>query len=321
MDVGHDKPVGSPERPGRGPTRARPTAGSPPPHVGPPLVIAHRGASAARPEHTLAAYQVALDTGADGLECDVRLTRDGHLVCVHDRTVDRTSNGRGVVSDFDLDRLERLDFGSWHERWPASADELLGDEPYLAGVAPDVDARGRVLRLDALLELVTASARPVRMFVETKHPTRYAGLVEKELVRSLRRFNLVRADGHRAVTDAGEPMVTVMSFAPTALRRVRLLAPTVPTVLLLERLKPSRRTGDLPTGTSAAGPGLRVVRAHPEFVARVHDRGRLVYVWTVDDPVDIAFVLTLGVDAVITNDPATALRVRADPGANSRNQV
>ena len=313
--------------PGREAARSRLTTGSAHPRVGLPLVIAHRGASASRAEHTLDAYQVALDTGADGLECDVRLTRDGHLVCVHDRTVNRTSNGRGAVSELDLDGLERLDFGSWHERWPVSADELVGDEPYLAGVAPDVDARGRVLRLDALLELVTASARPVRMFIETKHPTRYAGLVEKELVRTLRRFNLVRADRRRAppeaaAADPGEPFVTVMSFAPTALRRVRLLAPTVPTVLLLERLKPSRRAGDLPTGTSAAGLGLSVVRAHPKLVARVHERGHLVYVWTVDDPADIAFVLGLGVDAVITNDPATALRVRSDPGGRDiRNKV
>ena len=79
-----------------------------------PLVFAHRGASADLPEHTLAAYLRALDEGADGLECDVRLTRDGHLVCVHDRRLDRTSNGRGPVSARTLAELEALDFGSWH---------------------------------------------------------------------------------------------------------------------------------------------------------------------------------------------------------------
>ncbi len=63
-------------------------------HGGHPFVVAHRGASADRPEHTLAAYELALQEGADGVECDVRLTRDGHLVCVHDRRVDRTSTGR-----------------------------------------------------------------------------------------------------------------------------------------------------------------------------------------------------------------------------------
>jgi glycerophosphoryl diester phosphodiesterase len=310
--VGHDGSVASSKRADPGSARVRKGAGVPYARVGPALVIAHRGDSAARAEHTLDAYRVALETGADGLECDVRLTKDGHLVCVHDRTIDRTSNGRGVVSDLDLDRLERLDFGSWHDRWPVSGDGPIGEEPYLAGVVPDVDARGRVLRLDALLELVTASPRPVRMFIETKHPTRYAGLVEKELVRTLRRFGLVRPDRRRAVNDPGGSMVTVMSFAPTALRRVRLLAPTVPTVLLMHRVGPARRTGDLPTGTSAAGPGITAVRAHPKFVARAHKHGHLVYVWTVDDPVDIAFVLDLGVDAVISNNPGTALRVRTE---------
>jgi glycerophosphoryl diester phosphodiesterase len=313
--------MGSSERPEAAAGRVHKRTGAGYARVGPPLVIAHRGDSAARAEHTLDAYRVALDSGADGLECDVRLTRDGHLVCVHDRTVDRTSNGSGVVSELDLDRLESLDFGSWHEGWPVSADELLGDEPYLAGVVPDVDTRGRVLRLEKLLELVTASPRPVRMFIETKHPTRYAGLVEKELVRTLRRFALVRPQGRAAGDDPGDSLVTVMSFAPTALRRVRLLAPTVPTVLLLDRHGPARRTRDLPTGTAAAF-SLVLVRAHPKLVARAHEHGHPAYVWTVDKPKDIAFVLGLGVDAVISNDPGTAIRVRAELARrNLGNQV
>jgi glycerophosphoryl diester phosphodiesterase len=78
-----------------------------------PLVIAHRGASEVEPEHTLAAYEHAIAIGADALECDVRLTADGHLVCVHDRRVDRTSSGTGLVSTLELAQLEGLDWGSW----------------------------------------------------------------------------------------------------------------------------------------------------------------------------------------------------------------
>src|SRR5262245_25312629 len=92
-----------------------------------PLVFAHRGSSFHLPEHTLAAYQRALAEGADGLECDVRLTRDGHLVCLHDRRLERTSNGRGIVSEQTLEELNRLDFGSWHPGLPESADELIFD--------------------------------------------------------------------------------------------------------------------------------------------------------------------------------------------------
>src|SRR6476646_1076899 len=79
---------------------------------GHPFVVAHRGASAERPEHTLAAYELALKEGADGVECDVRLTRDGHLVCVHDRRVDRTSTGTGLVSEMTLAQLNELEFGA-----------------------------------------------------------------------------------------------------------------------------------------------------------------------------------------------------------------
>ena len=78
-----------------------------------PQVVAHRGASDAEPEHTLAAYLQAIAWGADALECDIRITADGHLVCVHDRRVNRTSDGHGLVSTLELAQLEGLDWGSW----------------------------------------------------------------------------------------------------------------------------------------------------------------------------------------------------------------
>lgn len=273
-----------------------------------PLIVAHRGASFSVAEHTLAAYEAAIDSGADALECDVRLTRDGHLVCVHDRTVNRTSDGTGVVSDLDLATLDALDFSSWHGELPTSADLLLSDGPYLAGVAPDrVERGGGVLTLELLLQLVADADREVRLLIETKHPTRYAGLVEKTLVELLARFGWA---GKRGPTeDLHVPAdldnrVAVMSFATTALRRVRLLAPDVPTVKLLDRLKPKRRTGRMPAGVPIAGPGLHLLRAYPEFVGRAHAHGHRVFAWTVDDPADIDYVLDLGVDTIITDRPS-----------------
>jgi len=152
--------------------------------------------------------------------------------------------------------------------------------------------------------------RPVRMLIETKHPTRYGGLVEKELVDMLARFGWA---GRPASTPSlrlpadNDNRVIVMSFAPIALRRVKLQAPDVPTVLLLDRLLPVRREGLLPTGVPIAGPGLHVVRSDPGYVARAHARGHRVFVWTVDEPADVRFVLDLGVDTVITNRPAEVL--------------
>src|SRR5215510_14113254 len=113
---------------------------------GHPFVVAHRGASAERPEHTLAAYELALNEGADGVECDVRLTRDGHLVCVHDRRVDRTSNGTGLVSEMSLSQLKELDFGSWHTNGSQGDTGLL--------------------TLDGLVSLVLDWHRPVKIFIE-----------------------------------------------------------------------------------------------------------------------------------------------------------
>src|SRR5437763_3780058 len=125
-----------------------------------PQVVAHRGASEDEAEHTLAAYRRAIDVGADALECDVRLTRDGVLVCVHDRRVDRTSSGRGVVSTLELADLAELDFGSWHRG--EQPDQLLS-----AGwEAPDTDRR-QVLTLERLLETVRDCGRRVELAIET----------------------------------------------------------------------------------------------------------------------------------------------------------
>jgi glycerophosphoryl diester phosphodiesterase len=274
------------------------------------MVVAHRGASSTAAEHTLGAYVSAIEAGADGLECDVRLTRDGHLVCVHDRTINRTSSGTGVVSELDLPGLNQLDFKSWHVELPGSADELISDSPYLAGVEPDLGEDGRVLTLERLLQLVADAERPVRLLIETKHPTRYGGLVEQQLVELLARFGWAGRPGppesvHQRADMASR--VIVMSFAPTALRRIKLLAPDVPTVLLLEWRIPGLRDGMLPAGVPIAGPALRVLQADPNFVSRAHARGNQVFVWTVNEAADVGYVRRLGVDTIISDRPETVL--------------
>jgi glycerophosphoryl diester phosphodiesterase len=248
-----------------------------PPAPAAPLVFAHRGASAALPEHTLAAYLLALAEGADGLECDVRLTRDGHLVCLHDRRLERTSNGTGRVSGHTLDQLDRLDYGSWR-----------GDGP------------AQLLTLDRLLQALHGAGRPVRLLVETKHPSRFGPDVERRLVGLLRRHGL-------AEPAPGAPVqVSVMSFSALAVRRVRQLAPALPTVLLLELLPPGLRLRRLPFGTRIAGPSIELVRSRPLLVPALHAAGNQVYVWTVNEPADLALVRRHRVAGVITDRPAEA---------------
>jgi glycerophosphoryl diester phosphodiesterase len=254
---------------------------------GRPLVFAHRGGADALPEHTLAAYLRALEEGADGLECDVRLTRDGHLVCVHDRRLDRTSNGRGLVSTKTLAELDELDFGSWHPGYPTV------EEP-----PPDFT---RLLTLDRLLEAVRGSGRQVRLLIETKHPSRYGAEVERRLVETLRRHGL-------ADQRPDDPVrVTMMSFAALALRRIRAQAPAIPTVYLLEILPPGVGRGRLPFGAKIAGPSIGLVRSRPGLLAAIRAAGHRAYVWTVNDEADLKLVLEQQVEGVITDRPGFVL--------------
>ena len=265
-----------------------------------PRIIAHRGASTEAPEHTYAAYVAALAADADGLECDVRLTADGHLVCVHDRKVDRVSNGTGVVSSLELAKLEELDFGAWHEAtdaWAADAGQAADDEE------PDRDdlddrAANRVLTLRRLLDLVAAQTRRVELAIEVKHPSRYAGQVERSLISVLDEYGWAP----RRSSEPTSP-VRIMSFSSSAVRRAHRLAPGVHTVFLMEPFVYRARGGALPAGTRIAGPSIEILRTRPEAVERWHRAGCEVHVWTVDEPADFELCLSLGVDAVITNRP------------------
>ncbi|EST28610.1 glycerophosphodiester phosphodiesterase [Streptomyces roseochromogenus] len=261
-------------------------------------VVAHRGASEDAPEHTLAAYKKALEDGADALECDVRLTADGHLVCVHDRRVNRTSNGRGAVSALELADLAALDFGSWrtHEAW-RGRDE----EPDWVN-RPEDPADTSVLTLERLLELVADAGRRVELAIETKHPTRWAGQVEERLLALLKRFGL------DAPASAAESPVRIMSFSARSLHRVRAASPTLPTVYLVQFLTPRLRDGRLPAGVRIAGPSIRIVRNHPAYVERLKRAGHQVHVWTVNEPEDVDLCVELGIDAIITNRPRAVLR-------------
>lgn len=258
-----------------------------------PEVVAHRGSSTEKPEHTLGAYLRAIELGADAVECDVRLTADNHLVCVHDRRVERTSDGRGPVSSLELAQLEQLDWASWHHD---------PDDPE----TPDRDAT-RLLTLRRLLEAVRDCGRPVTVAIETKHPTRHAGAVERRLAEVLDDFDLSR------VRRGAAPAVRIMSFAPSALKRMRKLAPEVPLVLLVEeRLRRKHRDGDLPRGVQSVGLDIAIVRKHPRYVERLHAGGRDVHVWTVDRTADVELCLELKVDAIITNRPRHVLGLLAE---------
>ncbi len=249
-----------------------------------PQVVAHRGSSATNAEHTLAAYVAAMDEGAEALECDVRLTADGHLVCVHDRTLHRTSTARGLVSTTELADLEDLDFSTWKNPWSDLDDEAPDSDPELA----------KVLTLRRLLETVAEYDRPIELAIETKHPTRYAGLVERRLVQLLDEYGW---------TGPSAP-VRVMSFSWVALRRIRRLAPDLELVMLLNTAASWYRSRPFADNDWLAGPGIEMVREHPDLIRRIVRSGTRVHCWVVNTDEDIDLCLDLGIEALITDKPA-----------------
>jgi glycerophosphoryl diester phosphodiesterase len=151
-------------------------------------VIAHRGASTEAPENTLAAFRRALEIGVDAVETDVHLSSDGELVVIHESTLDRVTDGHGLVKDHSLAVLRRLDAGRWF------GERFAGE---------------RIPTLDEALEVL----RPVRVIIEIKNgPVYYDGIAER-VVRT------IRAAGHQAVT--------ISSFDHPVLREVRRLASDV----------------------------------------------------------------------------------------------
>jgi glycerophosphoryl diester phosphodiesterase len=258
-----------------------------------PQVVAHRGASHENAEHTLRAYVAALDAGADGLECDVRMTADGHLVCVHDRDLRRTASKTGLISTSNLEDLQQLDFASWKNPWAELDDE-----------APDRDrSLDGVLTLRKLLETVADYDRRVEVAIETKHPTRYGGLVEKRVAELLHGFRWDESS-------SGEPTpVRVMSFSFTALQRMQRLAPSVPVVQLIDKPQYWSMLRRVIGPDWLVGPGIELVRNHPKVATRIGRSGHGVYVWTVNSEADLRLCQEIGVKAVITDRPAHLLEL------------
>ena len=251
-----------------------------------PLVVAHRGSSYAVAEHTVGAYRRAIAEGADALECDVRLSADGELVCLHDRTLERTGGSPGIVSTMSLAELRAVDWGAWKH-----------------GSEPGRDAEdGSLVTLRELVELALGAGREIGLAVETKHPSRAGGRLEHAVAALLGEYGLT---GPRAGHGVWARM---MSFSSMAVRRMSSLCPELPLVLLVSAQQPlpvSRAR--LAAGAGTAGLDIALVRERPGIVAERHDAGNEVWVWTVDDEADMRLCTHLDVDAIISNRPAAVL--------------
>jgi glycerophosphoryl diester phosphodiesterase len=278
-----------------------------------PLVFAHRGASAVFAEHTRAAYLQALADGADGVECDVHLTRDQHAVLLHDANLDRTSDGTGPVAERTLAELRLLDFSSWKgaripEKYGARSEQFL--------------------TLPELLDVLRGAGRDIRLAIELKHPSPYQLRLEDRVL------DVLRSEGWDAGTSSLDNItVTFMSFSPDS---VKHLLQTVPPEFICQlvddidvgEIREELGLGPL-TGVAVAnvmkaaqlegeriidecevrlaGPGINYVREHARTVQRWLDSGRRFRVWTVDSERDVALCQGLGIHEITTNIPARVL--------------
>lgn len=248
---------------------------------------------------TLAAFERGIAMGADGLECDVRMTADGHLVCWHDATVDRTSDGRGAVSRKTLQELRRLDCSSWFvPRASPLEPPASPGSPGWSGAA----GGGGIVTLRELLELLRDQPRPVTLALETKHPSAVGGRVEEQVAVELRRV------GWDEPLDAASARVRVMSFSAAALARMKQHCPAVPVVHLSQAALDARLPAIVEHDMKIAlGVSIRSVREQPGRVTEWLSSGREVHVWTVDEISDMDLCHSLQVGAMISNRPDLAV--------------
>ncbi|TVP57158.1 MAG: glycerophosphodiester phosphodiesterase [Gemmatimonadales bacterium] len=264
-----------------------------------PQIIAHRGASGHAPEHTLAAYDLAVAMGADFLEPDLQMTADGVLVALHDATLDRTARGpadrcTGPGRERTLAEIRSCEVGSWfNERYPDRAD------PDFVGLP--------VPTLDELFERYGAT---VRWYPETKNPDeRLPGQpsMEETLLALLDAHDL-----RDAAVERGQ--VLIQSFSPGSLRRIRELDPELPLVQLLRTGAVTAESLDQvldEVATYAVGVGPNRALVDAAFMEAARERGLLVHPWTVNDPDEMDRLLALGVHGIFSDFP-DALRERID---------
>ena len=270
-------------------------------------LIAHRGASGYAPEHTEAAYQLALDQKADFVEPDLAVTRDGVLVCLHDDTLERTTNvetvfpgrvssepiGRSgaphwVANDFSLAEIKRLDAGSW------------------------MNAKFTGARVPTFEQMVALVRGKAGIYPELKSPPLYTrrGLdMEKLFVESIKKQGLDRPESLKATP------VIIQSFDEETVRRVARDLPSIPRVFLTEDDKDvtDARLKEIATFATGIAPDKNVIARHPDMVGKAHALGLTVTAWTFKADEKTAFpsvreemthfLYTFGIDALFTNNP------------------
>jgi len=256
------------------------------------LIIAHRGFSSRQPEATRAAYLEAIAwaraEGVElGLECDVQFSADDELICLHDLTLDRTSDGSGPAYERSLPELRLLNFAA------GRVDD------------PTFDQRALITLRELLCMVAAARADgvPLRVVIETKHPNPRGFEVEQRVADLLEMYGW---------HEPGSP-IRLVSFEVGALCEFGRLLPGLERTFILQHTFGPWADGSLPAGVTAVAAELRLLQDHPDYLERARSRGHEIHAWTANDPADIAWCFDHDVTSVTTNWPdrvLAALRAR-----------
>lgn len=236
-------------------------------------IFAHRGASAYAPENTLEAFALAMEQGADGIELDVQLTKDGEVVVIHDEIIDRVSDRKGFVKDYTLAELKTFTFDNHMEEYH--------------------DAR--IPTLEEVLELVKPGTMEVN--IELKTGIFWYPDIEKKV------YEIVQKAGMHS-------RVIYSSFNHYSIQKLRRLDPSVQTAYLYSDVMLDVEKYAKNTGVDALHPAVYHLKM-ADFMEKYKESGLKVRVWTVDDEEDMREFIRNDIEAVITNCPDKAIRVRA----------
>lgn len=260
-----------------------------------PLIIAHRGASALAPENTLAAFQRAIDDGAEGIEFDVRLAKDGVPVVIHDSKLYRLARTEGRVSGFTSEELQSLDVGSWfNEKNPRRAFEKFSAES--------------VPTLARLLEFLKD----------------YKGLIYIELkCKEVEIEQLVKAVCQIISKSPLLPNILVKSFKLEVIPNVRRHCPDAKTVVLfapkiMTILRKEKRLVKIAHEIGADQISLHFSLCTRKLMEKAAKKNLAVTIWTADNPHWVRRALNLGINAIITNNPARLLAKRQEIFVNCK---
>lgn len=254
------------------------------------LNIGHRGASGYAPEHTLPAYDLALRQGADYIEQDLQLTKDGVLVVIHDETLDRTARPTaesepgdctGLVREKTLAQIKTCDVGSWfNETYPEYAkEEYVG------------------LKVPTLEEVFQRYRKSAAYYIETKSPESAPGM-EEDLLRLMDEYGLRESAAERW-------QVLIQSFSPASLQKVHPEDPSLPLIQLFSGSETSETIQARLDATAdyAVGIGPSKSDVDPALVEAAHDRCLDLHPYTVNEPAEMEDLIELGVDGMFTNFP------------------